>query len=75
MTRPMNSRAMPDVEEAADAVLRGETIDNVLERVVGRIKPPLGVEAPLGNGKAGDGPTAAPSRRRRTRAPEGASSR
>ena len=31
-----------------DAVLRGETIDNVLERVVGRIKPPLGVE----NGKA-----------------------
>jgi spore germination cell wall hydrolase CwlJ-like protein len=24
MTRPMNSRAMPDVEEAADAVLRGE---------------------------------------------------
>src|SRR2546423_1499154 len=33
-----------------DAVLRGETIDNVLERVVGRIKPPLGVEAPSGNG-------------------------
>ena len=24
MTRPMNSRALPDVEEAADAVLRGE---------------------------------------------------
>lgn len=24
MTRPMNSRAMPDVEEAADAVLKGE---------------------------------------------------
>jgi MoxR-like ATPase len=58
-----------------DAVLRGETIDNVLERVVGRIKPPLGVEAPSGNGKAGDGPPAGPSRRRRTRAPEGAPSR
>ena len=26
-----------------DAVLRGETVDNVLERVVSRIKPPLGV--------------------------------
>jgi MoxR-like ATPase len=58
-----------------DAVLRGETIDNVLERVVGRIKPPLGVEAPSGNGKAGDKAGPAPSRRRRTRATEGASSR
>ena len=58
-----------------DAVLRGETIDNVLERVVGRIKPPLGVEAPSGNGKPGDGPPAGPGRRRRTRAPEGAQSR
>src|SRR5436190_22498611 len=29
-----------------DAVLRGETVDNVLDRVVGRIKPPLGVEDP-----------------------------
>jgi MoxR-like ATPase len=28
-----------------DAVLRGDTIDDVLERVVGRIKPPLGVDA------------------------------
>jgi MoxR-like ATPase len=27
-----------------DAVLRGDTIDDVLERVVGKIKPPLGVE-------------------------------
>src|SRR4051812_34705683 len=31
-----------------DAVLRGETVDDVLERVVSRIKPPLGV-------KSGDG--------------------
>jgi MoxR-like ATPase len=27
-----------------DSVLRGETIDNVLERVAGRVKPPLGVK-------------------------------
>jgi MoxR-like ATPase len=27
-----------------DAVLRGETVDDVLERVVGRVKPPLGVQ-------------------------------
>src|SRR4029079_7467640 len=27
-----------------DAVLRGDTVDDVLERVVGRIKPPLGVD-------------------------------
>jgi MoxR-like ATPase len=27
-----------------DAVLRGETVDDVLERVVGRVKPPLGVK-------------------------------
>jgi hypothetical protein len=26
-----------------DAVLRGEIIDDVLDRVVGQIKPPLGV--------------------------------
>ena len=48
-----------------DAVLRGETVDDVLERVVGRIKPPLGVDsAPAANGNG----TAAGSRRRRARA-------
>src|SRR5947199_7329221 len=32
-----------------DAVLRGETVDNVLDRVVGRIKPPLGVDGRSGS--------------------------
>ena len=32
-----------------DAVLRGETVDNVLDRVVGRIKPPLGVDGRNGS--------------------------
>jgi len=41
-----------------DAVLRGETVDNVLERVVGRIKPPLGVE----NGSAERAPRVARGR-------------
>jgi MoxR-like ATPase len=38
-----------------DAVLRGETVDNILERVVARIKPPLGIangSAPHTNGEA-----------------------
>src|SRR5204862_2636206 len=41
-----------------DAVLRGETIDNVLARVVGRIKPPLAVEEPAkaGNGNGSSSP-------------------
>jgi MoxR-like ATPase len=53
-----------------DAVLRGETIDNVLERVVGRIKPPLGVEsAPSESNGRGKAPT---TRRRRAKATEGA---
>jgi MoxR-like ATPase len=59
-----------------DAVLRGESVDNVLERVVGRIKPPLGVEtAPSENGRRGttndtaagpgeEAPAPAPARRR-----------
>jgi MoxR-like ATPase len=52
-----------------DAVLRGETIDNVLERVVGRITPPLGVEdAPTSNGSSTS------TRRRRTRTTEGVAS-
>src|SRR3954470_18257730 len=51
-----------------DAVLRGETVDNVLERVVGRIKTPLGVEsAPSEANGSGAKPT---TRRRRTRASE-----
>jgi hypothetical protein len=53
-----------------DAVLRGETIDNVLERVVGRIKPPLGVEsAPSESNGSG---TKTTTRRRRAKATEGA---
>jgi MoxR-like ATPase len=52
-----------------DAVLRGDTIDDVLERVVGRIKPPLGVDA------AGSTPTAGgtgSTRRRRSAQAAGA---
>jgi MoxR-like ATPase len=50
-----------------DAVLRGETIENVLERVVGRIKPPLGVEdAPASTPANG----ATTTRRRRAKATE-----
>ena len=41
-----------------DAMLRGETVDDVLERVVSRVKPPLGVDARAGR-----------SRRRRSTAP------
>jgi Mg-chelatase subunit ChlI len=54
-----------------DAVLRGDTIDDVLERVVGRIKPPLGVDA------AGSTPTAGgtgSTRRRRSAQAAGARS-
>jgi MoxR-like ATPase len=35
-----------------DAVLRGESVDDVLERVIGRIKPPMGVEGGSSNGSA-----------------------
>jgi MoxR-like ATPase len=45
-----------------DAVLRGETVDDVLERVVGKIKPPLGVD---GGGNAT--PKAAAPAAKRTR--------
>src|SRR5206468_3407131 len=41
-----------------DAVLRGETVDEILDRVVSRIKPPLGVgkeRAVDGNHKDGSG--------------------
>ena len=49
-----------------DAVLRGDTIDDVLERVVGRIKPPLGVDAAPSNGETGS------TRRRRSSQTAGA---
>jgi hypothetical protein len=48
-----------------DAVLRGETIDDVLERVVGRIKPPMGVKSAAGEAPSENGGT---TRRRRMRA-------
>src|SRR5579884_3266236 len=62
-----------------DAVLRGETVDQVLERIVTRIKPPLGIggsrpvfaeEAASTNGTSAEAePTPAPARRtRRSRA-------
>ena len=56
-----------------DAVLRGETVDDVLDRVVSRIKPPLGVD---GRGATdADGPPpdggGTPTRARRTRAKTG----
>ena len=40
-----------------DAVLRGDTVDDILERVVSRIKPPLGVgkNRPGGDGNHRDG--------------------
>jgi len=49
-----------------DAVLRGETIEDVLERVVGRIKPPMGVKT--GGAAAPDSSgNGAAKRRRRVR--------
>ena len=65
-----------------DAVLRGETIDNVLERVVSRIKPPLAADdletpaATNGDSAADGGKTTAATqpRRRRSRA-EGAATK
>jgi MoxR-like ATPase len=57
-----------------DSVLRGETVDDVLERVVGRIKPPLGVDRAGGEG-TGTGAANGSSRRRRARATETAGTR
>src|SRR4051794_31719543 len=56
-----------------DATLRGETVDDVLERVVSRTKPPLGVD---GRGASpldtwGDAGAPAPTRARRSRAKTG----
>jgi len=42
-----------------DAVLRGETVDDVLERVVGRVKPPLGVKNEMVEPEPAAAPTAA----------------
>src|SRR5206468_1047213 len=47
-----------------DAVLRGETVDDILDRVVSRIKPPLGVG---GGAEADGGEEARMSRRSRAR--------
>ena len=47
-----------------DAVLRGETVDDILDRVVSRIKPPLGVG---GRAEADGGEEARMSRRSRAR--------
>ena len=69
-----------------DAVLRGDTVDDVVERVVGRIKPPLGVDGPAGpsrsegrsgpgrNSSGADDAGATTARRRRGRATEGVAS-
>jgi MoxR-like ATPase len=49
----------------ADATLRGETVDDVLERVVGRMKAPMGVmaEAPRPASKSTNGTTGTATRR------------
>jgi MoxR-like ATPase len=49
-----------------DAVLRGDTVDDILERVVGRIKPPLGVEAAPAATATANGKSAGRRRPRRT---------
>ena len=54
-----------------DAVLRGETVDDVIERVLSRVKPPLGIKSPGGTPPAGTDATAtaaaAPTTRGRAR--------
>jgi MoxR-like ATPase len=54
-----------------DAVLRGETVDDVIERATSRIKPPLGIKdaGPAAPADGGDAPRA---RTRRNRQPAGA---
>jgi MoxR-like ATPase len=46
-----------------DAVLRGETVDDVIERVLSRVKPPMGV----GGGSAATSSDATPTKTTRTR--------
>jgi MoxR-like ATPase len=49
-----------------DAVLRGETVDNVIERALSKVKPPLGVKNEVI--PAADSTSSAPRRARRTKA-------
>jgi MoxR-like ATPase len=56
-----------------DAVLRGETVDDVLERVLGRVKPPMGLKQRAGESAAADGTSPrSRTRRARTKAAAGA---
>jgi MoxR-like ATPase len=56
-----------------DAVLRGETIDDVIERVLSRVKPPMGVGGTNGSSAGDDASKGAPRRTtRRARAKAGA---
>jgi MoxR-like ATPase len=54
-----------------DAVLRGDTVDEILERVVGMIKPPLGVHAGAPSSAAGAGRSDRKTTGRRARARAG----
>jgi MoxR-like ATPase len=53
-----------------DAVLRGETVDDVIERALGKVKPPLGVKNEVLSATSGasTATTTAPRRARRTKA-------
>jgi hypothetical protein len=53
-----------------DAVLRGETVDDVIERALGKVKPPLGVKNEVLSATSGASTTTttAPRRARRTKA-------
>jgi hypothetical protein len=44
-----------------DAVLRGETVEGVMERVVSRVKPPSGAAAASGSRSRGRKPAAVSS--------------
>jgi MoxR-like ATPase len=54
-----------------DAVLRGEGVDDVLERVLSKVKPPLGVENSFPGVSVDDEPAAKNGRTRRTLARAG----
>jgi MoxR-like ATPase len=51
-----------------DAVLRGETVDNVIERALSKVKPPLGVKNEVISATNSTPSTTAPRRARRTKA-------
>jgi MoxR-like ATPase len=55
-----------------DAVLRGESIDDVIERVLSRVKPPLGIGSTNGSAASDEKPTAPKRTTRRSRAKAGA---